>query len=120
MNKIELIKKEVCEYLNINIKLIDTKTRKREIAEARQIIHYLSRELTNATLEDVGFQIGGRNHATVLYSLTVINDRMSYDKKFTEIINFLKYKIKQYLSEGVKKDGIWYIYHPKDPKSCIK
>jgi chromosomal replication initiator protein len=51
--------------------LIGTK-RSADISQARQIAMYLARELTRASLEQIGDALGGRTHSTVLHSCNKI------------------------------------------------
>lgn len=84
------ISKVVCDYFKISQEQIASKSRKREVAQARQIAMYLSRTLTNTSLSYIGSQIGGRDHATVLHSFNTVNDLIDTDRTFKKYINDLK------------------------------
>ena len=80
----------VCDYFKISPEQMASKSRKREVAQARQIAMYLSRTLTNTSLSYIGSQIGGRDHATVLHSYNTVNDLLDTDRTFKKYISDLK------------------------------
>jgi chromosomal replication initiator protein len=59
------VTKTVAGYYDISLDLLRSKTRTRPIAHARQIAMYLCRELTGASLNQIGMRFGGRDHTTV-------------------------------------------------------
>ncbi len=67
--------------------------RKREIVQARQIAMYLSRSMTKASLSSIGAQIGGKDHATVLYACKMVGNLITTDKRFKEVVEDLSKKI---------------------------
>lgn len=76
------IQEEVCNYFGITQELFLSKTRKREIVQARQIAMYLSRNLTKTSLSSIGAQIGGKDHATVLHACNTVSDLIDTDRNF--------------------------------------
>ena len=87
---VERIQKVVSDYFKIAPELISSKSRKREVVQARQIAMYLSRTLTSTSLSYIGSQIGGRDHATVLHSYNTVNDLIDTDRTFKRYITDLK------------------------------
>ena len=71
---IDQIIKVVCDYLNLDFERFNSSERTREIAQARQIAMYLSKQHTKAPLTTIGASIGGRNHATVLSSIRKVEE----------------------------------------------
>ena len=61
-----------------------SKTRKREIVQARQIAMYLGRSLTKTSLAAIGAQIGGKDHATVLHACNTVSDLIETDRNFKQ------------------------------------
>jgi chromosomal replication initiator protein len=49
------------------------KTRKKEIAQARQISMYLCKMLTDNSLKTIGLHFGGRDHSTVIHAVNTSN-----------------------------------------------
>ena len=83
---IERISKTVTSKMEIPERFINGKSRRKEIALGRQIIMYLSRELTSLPLSAIGKQIGKRDHSTVVHACKTIENRMEKDLNFKELI----------------------------------
>jgi len=71
------------------------KSRKKEIAFARQIAMYLSKEMTQYSLKSIGLHFGGRDHTTIIHGVRTIDEliKIKKDKKVIDIIEILKNKI---------------------------
>ena len=91
---IDYIQKVVCNYFNIPIEQIQSKTRKREIVQARQVAMFFSKSLTKASLATIGSQIGGKDHATVLHACKTVNNLIETDKRFRIQIDEIEKKLK--------------------------
>lgn len=91
---IEHIQKVVCDYYKIPVELIQSKTRKREIVQARQISMYFSKNLTKSSLANIGYHIGGKDHATVLHACKTVNNMIDTDKNFRNQILEIEKKLK--------------------------
>src|SRR3546814_6221013 len=79
---IEYIQKLVCDYFEVPVDMVKSKTRKREIVQARQISMYLAKSHTKASLKSIGQFFGGRDHSTVIYACQTVDDLIDTDKKF--------------------------------------
>lgn len=90
---IDFIEKTVCDYFNMPVNLINSKTRKREIVQARQIAMYFAKSLTKQSLATIGAKIGGKDHATVLHACKTVNNLIDTDKRFQVYINELEKKL---------------------------
>lgn len=84
---IDKVQKAVCEYFNITRDTLLSKSRKRQIVQARQIAMYMSRNLLNCSLATIGAELGGKDHATVLHACTTVSDLMSTDKSFKQYVS---------------------------------
>ena len=91
---IEFIQKLVCDYFSIPVDLVKSKTRKREIVQARQISMFYAKDLTKASLKTIGMHFGGRDHSTVIHACQTVNDLMETDKKFKADIEEIGKRIK--------------------------
>ncbi len=87
------IQKVVCEYFNMNIDLLQTKSRKREIVQARQIAMYFSKDLTKSSLSAIGSEIGGKDHATVLHAYKTVRNLVETSNEFKVYINEIKRRL---------------------------
>jgi chromosomal replication initiator protein len=77
---IEQIQQEVCKHLDLPLTLMVGKSRKQEIVFARQIAMFLIRELTNTSLKTIGNHFGGRDHTTVMHSISTIETLKATDE----------------------------------------
>jgi chromosomal replication initiator protein len=94
---IEYIQKLVCDYFSIPVEQVKSKTRKREIVQARQISMYYAKDLTKSSLKTIGMHFGGRDHSTVIHACQTVNDLMETDKKFKADIEEIAKRIKMNL-----------------------
>ena len=84
---IDKVQDVVCEYFNITRETLLSKSRKRQIVQARQIAMFMSRNLiTGCSLSTIGMELGGKDHATVLHACTTVSDLMSTDKMFRQYV----------------------------------
>ncbi|MBE6229349.1 MAG: chromosomal replication initiator protein DnaA [Bacteroidales bacterium] len=91
---LEKIQSTVCEYFNITRESLVSKTRKREISQARQIAMYLGRNLTKKSLASIGNEIGGRDHATVLHACNTVSDLIETDRNFRQYVSDIERRLK--------------------------
>lgn len=88
------IKKAVSNFYNIPIDVIESKSRKHEIALSRQMCMQISKKLTNLSLKSIGAHFGGRDHSTVLHSCRAIDNYLETDKfvkaEYDKIMSQLK------------------------------
>jgi len=91
---VDYIQKVVCDYFNITPDQLHSRTRKREIVQARQVAMYFSKSLTKSSLASIGSQIGGKDHATVLHACKTVNNLIDTDKQFKQTIDNLEKKLK--------------------------
>lgn len=86
--------KEVSKYFSIPINTLIGGKRSQYIAHARQVGMYICRDLTSDSLPTIGKAFGNRDHATVIYAITKINELISRDrevyKQIQEITNRVK------------------------------
>jgi chromosomal replication initiator protein len=91
---IDFIQKIVCDYFNIQVDMMNSKTRKREIVQARQLSMYFSKKLTNSSLSTIGMHCGKKDHATVLHACRAISNLIDTDKTFRIQVEDIEKKIK--------------------------
>ena len=84
----EFIKK-FCKLHNVKYNDVCGKNRTKIVREVRQVLQYLFKINTIFTLNKIGELTGGRDHATVLHSIDVIENELNYFEK--------KYKISEYI-----------------------
>ncbi len=90
---IDYIQKVVCDYFDLPIELLKSKTRKREVVQARQIAMFFAKKMTKSSLANIGMHCGGKDHATVLHACKTVNNLIDTDKRFRGYISDLEKKI---------------------------
>lgn len=84
---IGMIEKVTCDYFNITRESLLSKSRKRNIVQARQIAMYMSRNLLNGcSLSTIGMELGGKDHATVLHACSTVSDLIDTDRTFKQYV----------------------------------
>ena len=71
-----LIISQVGKFYNLDESTLKGTQRTKEVAEARHVAIYLVRKLTNLSSPEIGREFGGRDHTTVLASITKIEDSL--------------------------------------------
>ncbi|MDL2231675.1 chromosomal replication initiator protein DnaA, partial [Porphyromonadaceae bacterium OttesenSCG-928-L07] len=90
------IQEVVCDYFHIEPSMLQEKTRKREIVQARYLAMYFCKKYTKSSLAFIGNQIGNKDHATVLYACKVVSDMIDTDRKFKTHVEELQKKLYAY------------------------
>ncbi|MBZ5703073.1 MAG: chromosomal replication initiator protein DnaA [Acidobacteriia bacterium] len=86
---IEVIQKRVCEHYNLREQDLKVRSNTRAIAFPRQVAMYLVKQLTTASLPEIGRQFGGKHHTTVLHSINKIEEQRKNDKDLNRTITRL-------------------------------
>ncbi len=91
---IELIQREVSKLFGVALSDLKAKDRTKAVALPRQIAMYLARQLTHASLADVGRAFGGKDHTTVLHAVSKIQTLLQEDPKLRTSVDTLVQGIK--------------------------
>jgi len=83
---IEEIQRTVAEYFNLKISELKSKNNSKTIAQPRQVGMYLCRQLTTASLPEIGREFGGKHHTTVLHSIRKVESLKNIDSTFNNLI----------------------------------
>ena len=86
---IDQIQRRVAEHFDVRLADMTSKRRPANIAFPRQIAMYLARELTKASLNEIGEAFGGRDHGTVLHACKLVRKRMKEQDKIRQTISFI-------------------------------
>jgi len=86
---IELIQKRVGEQFGLRDQDLKMRSNAKAIAFPRQIAMYLVKQLTSASLPEIGKQFGGKHHTTVLHSINKIENLRRNDKDLNRTISRL-------------------------------
>jgi chromosomal replication initiator protein len=86
---IDLIQKRVSEHFNLREQDLKVRSNTRAIAFPRQVAMYIVKQLTTASLPEIGRQFGGKHHTTVLHSINKIEEMRRSDKDLNRTITRL-------------------------------
>lgn len=107
---VEFVKQVVGKYYDVDPKLLEIKTRKREVVLARQVCMYLIVKNSKISLKMIGNYFN-KDHATVIHSNTVIKNYLDWDKdlrtQVEELQNVIRLKGKATM-EGFSLDNDFY------------
>jgi chromosomal replication initiator protein len=84
---IESVQKAVAEKYAIKLSQLREKSNRKEIVGPRQVAMYLVKELTNASLPEIGRAFGGKHHTTVIHSINKIGEQRANDPDLNKLIN---------------------------------
>lgn len=84
---VENIVEEVARTYGVNADDIRSlKSRKASLSNARHIAIYITRNLTNLVVKQIGDEFGGRHYSTVLHSINHVEELMERDPKVKETV----------------------------------
>ena len=86
---IEHIQRKSAEFFGIKLSDMRAKNRTKAVAFPRQIAMYLARQLTHASLAEIGRSFGGKDHTTVLHAVEKIQALLQDDPKFKKTLDTL-------------------------------
>lgn len=89
----QLIIDVVCEHFNISLDQMISKSRSNEIAKPRQISMYLCKHMTDASLDNIGSLLGGRDHSTIIHGINKVQDDYNSSESVKNTIETIKKKI---------------------------
>lgn len=82
------ILEKVCSHYNVTTSQINSKSRKRDFVQARQVSMYLAQKYTKMPASRIGKLVGNRDHSTVIHSCSQVEKRLQVDKAFhAEIVS---------------------------------
>ena len=87
---IEEIQKRVAEHYNIRVSDMSSARRARNVARPRQVAMYLSKQLTQRSLPEIGRRFGNRDHTTVMHACARVAELMGRDAGFSEDVELLR------------------------------
>lgn len=91
---VDIIQRSVADYFNLSSGELKGKKRTRAVAFPRQLAMYITREITEASMTDIGLEFGGRDHTTVMHACQRIESRMRSDPTLENVIQTLIRRIK--------------------------
>lgn len=92
---IDLIQRKVSEYFDIKLSDMKAKRRSKAVVYPRQIAMYITRQLTDYSLPEIGDSFGGRDHSTVIHAYEKINNDLKAKSGLKELVDRLIQSIKK-------------------------
>ena len=83
---IEMIQKSISDHYGLRIQELKSKNNSKAITLPRQICMYLCKQLTSASLPQIGRAFGGKHHTTVMHSVSKINQLRQTDKEANKLV----------------------------------
>lgn len=87
------ILKTVCDFFEVTEEDIKKRNRKRKIVQPRQISMYLMREILKMSYPNIGENLGGRDHTTVIHAYEKINNEIGNNPSLSQKIMLIKEKL---------------------------
>jgi chromosomal replication initiator protein len=73
-SKIKEIQEAVAQLFNLSVEELRQDSSRRVVAVSRQIAMYLSKQMTDASLSEIGRHFGGKHHTTVMHSIAKVHE----------------------------------------------
>lgn len=89
----DMIVDTTADYFNLNPDAIFSKSKVRDIADARQLIMYLAGKHTQLSTPAIGRKLN-RTHTTVLHGMSVVADRLPYSKELMQAVECIEKELK--------------------------
>jgi chromosomal replication initiator protein len=87
---IEAIQRAVSEQFGMRVSDLKQKNNSRNVVVPRQIAMYLAKQMTEASLPEIGRQFGNKHHTTVMHSISKIDEQRRADKDLHRTLNKLQ------------------------------
>src|SRR5690606_33270754 len=84
---IEIIQKFVADYYQLTVAELKSRNNSKSVAIPRQVAMYLCKQLTHASLPEIGRSFGGKHHSTVIHSIRKVEEMRQRDGAFHNLIN---------------------------------
>lgn len=84
------VQKVVSSYFNIQVDDLKSKKRKQPLVKYRHIAVYLSKLLTDSSLQKIGKEFGGRDHTTIMHSIQTIESDLKTEQETQRMIEEIK------------------------------
>ncbi len=91
--KIDTVKDLVAKFYGVTKADLDAASRRRNLAQPRQIAMYFCRELTTCSYPLIGFNFGKRDHTTVIYACRKVQERLDTEPDLHDELTKLKRQI---------------------------
>jgi chromosomal replication initiator protein len=91
---IEQIQKYVADYYHLKLTELKSRNNSKSVAMPRQVAMYLCKQLTHASLPEIGRSFGGKHHSTVIHSIKKVEETRKkssdFDKQVANLLESIK------------------------------
>ncbi len=93
---IEMVQNEVARQFGLHVNDLRGNRRTQDVAYARHIAMYLSRNLTEASLPQIGARFGGRHHTTVIHAVDKVERQLKdgHDAQLQDLVALISARLK--------------------------
>jgi chromosomal replication initiator protein len=93
---IEMVQNEVARQFGLHVNDLRGNRRTQDVAYARHIAMYLSRDLTESSLPQIGAKFGGRHHATVIHAVDKVERQLTdgHDPQLQDLVALISARLK--------------------------
>ncbi len=92
--KIADVMEVVANHFEFTVDQLKSKRRTQDLARARQVAMHLARDMTGASLNQIGRAHGGRDHSTVAHACNLIANLAKQDPKYRGLLKDLSEQIR--------------------------
>ena len=86
---IEQIQRSVAGFFHLKVTEIKSRNNAKRVAFPRQVAMYLCKNLTDASLPEIGKRFGGKHHSTVIHAINKIEKKRGHERDFDKMLNSL-------------------------------
>ena len=79
----------VCSIFSVSQEEMVGQSRRKNIAQARQVAAYLAREVLDMPLSEIGVHLGGRDHTTIMHAHKKVSELLKNDDKFKRRVDII-------------------------------
>ena len=88
--QMEDVLRTVAEHEGVSEKLILSQSRQREAVRARQMVAYLTKQLTDTSYYEIGRTLGHRSHATIMHAINSLQEQVTYDPVLNHALHVME------------------------------
>ncbi|MFA7244268.1 MAG: chromosomal replication initiator protein DnaA [Patescibacteria group bacterium] len=89
----DLIIREICKYFHVPVEDLLGRKRNKEIVRPRQVAMYLLRHEASLSFPEIGREMGGKDHTTIMHGCTKVESEISQDLRLKDEISNIKNKV---------------------------
>lgn len=89
----KMIASVVCEHYGVKLSMVASRKKNAECVVPRQVIMYLCREYTDATLDSIAKLLNKKDHSTVMHGVDKVKEDLENNDELRTNINIIKKKL---------------------------